>query len=193
MTIYSFLSKVLSTLTCLHLMKSLIITVRRFIRTYVYTHTYNIIMWASTTPKTLMILVKYWKVVRVDQVLFCSQLFINVITIDTTTTVYSLKFFTDMYKVSNPCEKCALPNKFAYYAGIMLDVFAILLCSKLCWHNWLKPTDNSLLYLSLLRTAVLIVLYCLEYIHNIHILRRKAYFNGIGRSIPSRSVPFRRP
>ena len=27
-----------------------------------------------------------------------------------------------------------------YYAGIMLDAFAILLCSKLCWHNWLKPT-----------------------------------------------------
>ena len=21
----------------------------------------------------------------------------------------------------------------------MLDAFAILLCSKLCWHNWLKP------------------------------------------------------
>ena len=26
-----------------------------------------------------------------------------------------------------------------YYAGIMLDAFAIILCSKLCWHNWLKP------------------------------------------------------
>ena len=38
------------------------------------------------------------------------------------------------------CEKCALPKKFAYYADIMLDPFAILLCSKLCWHNWLKPT-----------------------------------------------------
>ena len=29
-----------------------------------------------------------------------------------------------------------------YYAGIMLDAFAILLCSKLCWHNWLKPTQD---------------------------------------------------
>ena len=27
-----------------------------------------------------------------------------------------------------------------YYADIMLDAFAILLCSKLCWHNWLNPT-----------------------------------------------------
>ena len=35
-------------------------------------------------------------------------------------------------------KKCALHKNFAYYAGIMLDAFAILLCSKLCWHNWLK-------------------------------------------------------
>ena len=27
----------------------------------------------------------------------------------------------------------------AYYAGIMLNAFATLLCSKLCWHNRLKP------------------------------------------------------
>ena len=26
------------------------------------------------------------------------------------------------------------------FTGIMLDAFATLLCSKLCWHNWLKPT-----------------------------------------------------
>ena len=29
---------------------------------------------------------------------------------------------------------------FAYYAGIMLNALATLLCSKLCWHNRLKPT-----------------------------------------------------
>ena len=28
---------------------------------------------------------------------------------------------------------------FAYYAGIMLNAFAFLLYSKLCWHNRLKP------------------------------------------------------
>ena len=28
---------------------------------------------------------------------------------------------------------------FAYYAGIMLNAFTTLLCSKLCWHNRLKP------------------------------------------------------
>ena len=28
---------------------------------------------------------------------------------------------------------------FAYYAGIMLNAFALPLCSKLCWHNRLKP------------------------------------------------------
>ena len=25
----------------------------------------------------------------------------------------------------------------SYYAGIMLNAFSYLLCSKLCWHNWL--------------------------------------------------------
>ena len=29
---------------------------------------------------------------------------------------------------------------FAYYAGIMLDALACLLCLKLCWHNQRKPT-----------------------------------------------------
>ena len=28
---------------------------------------------------------------------------------------------------------------FNYYADIMLNAFAFLLCSKLCWHNRLKP------------------------------------------------------
>ena len=28
---------------------------------------------------------------------------------------------------------------FAYYDGIMLNALATLLCSKLCWHNRLKP------------------------------------------------------
>ena len=27
-----------------------------------------------------------------------------------------------------------------YYAGIMLDAFSYLLCSKICWHNRLVPT-----------------------------------------------------
>ena len=27
-----------------------------------------------------------------------------------------------------------------YYAGITLDAFGYLLCSKLCWHNRLIPT-----------------------------------------------------
>ena len=29
---------------------------------------------------------------------------------------------------------------FFYYAGIMLNAFSDLLCSKLCWHNWLVPS-----------------------------------------------------
>ena len=29
-----------------------------------------------------------------------------------------------------------------YYAGIMLDAFSYLLCSKLCWHNRLVPSNN---------------------------------------------------
>ena len=31
---------------------------------------------------------------------------------------------------------------FAYYAGIMLNALAKLICSKLCWHNRLKPIAN---------------------------------------------------
>ena len=33
------------------------------------------------------------------------------------------------------------PNT-SYYAGIMLDAFRYLLCSKLCWHNWRKPNAD---------------------------------------------------
>ena len=44
----------------------------------------------------------------------------------------------------------ALHKKFTYYAGIMLDAFTILLCSKLCWHNWLRPTcRHAELYVAL--------------------------------------------
>ena len=31
---------------------------------------------------------------------------------------------------------------FSYYAGIVLDAFGYLLCSKLCWHNWLVPNKG---------------------------------------------------
>ena len=30
----------------------------------------------------------------------------------------------------------------SYYAGIMLNAFSDLLCSKLCWHNRLVPTRD---------------------------------------------------
>ena len=53
--------------------------------------------------------------------------------------VDSLKGFISS---SMTLEKYALHKNFAYYAGIMLDAFAILLCSKLCWHNWLKSTKT---------------------------------------------------
>ncbi len=33
-------------------------------------------------------------------------------------------------------------SKTTYYAGIMLDALAHLLCSKLCWHNWPRPTQQ---------------------------------------------------
>ena len=39
-------------------------------------------------------------------------------------------------------------QNFTYYAGIMLDAFAILLCSKLCWHNWLKPIFSGIINMS---------------------------------------------
>ena len=28
----------------------------------------------------------------------------------------------------------------SYYAGIMLNAFIVILCSKLCWHNRLVPS-----------------------------------------------------
>ena len=34
----------------------------------------------------------------------------------------------------------AIFQNISYYAGIMLNVFIDLLCSKLCWHNRLVPT-----------------------------------------------------
>ena len=33
---------------------------------------------------------------------------------------------------------------FSYYAGIMLNAFSDLLCSKLCWHNRLVPSQYPL-------------------------------------------------
>jgi len=33
-------------------------------------------------------------------------------------------------------------RKSSYCAAIMLNAFANLLCSKLCWHNWRKPTNE---------------------------------------------------
>ena len=35
-----------------------------------------------------------------------------------------------------------------YYAGIMLDAFSYLLCSKLCWHNRLVPTPMCMIVLA---------------------------------------------
>ena len=36
----------------------------------------------------------------------------------------------------------AIFQNISYYAGIMLNAFIDLLCSKLCWHNQLVPTHN---------------------------------------------------
>ena len=46
----------------------------------------------------------------------------------------------------------------SYYAGIMLDPFSDLLCSKLCWHNRLVPSVD--MYMCLLNNYIVIhVLY----------------------------------
>ena len=38
------------------------------------------------------------------------------------------------------CQSLILICKIiSYYVGIMLNAFSDLLCSKLCWHNWLVP------------------------------------------------------
>ena len=56
-----------------------------------------------------------------------------------TVLVNSLKGSVVAAKCQCLWGNCALHKILpTYYAGIMLDAFAILLCSKLCWHNWLK-------------------------------------------------------
>ena len=40
----------------------------------------------------------------------------------------------------------AIFQNYSYYAGIMLNAFSDLLCSKLCWHNWLVPTPDPLVF-----------------------------------------------
>jgi len=44
---------------------------------------------------------------------------------------------------------CALINigKWSFYAGIMLNALANLLCSKLCRHNWCKPSYKTVFFL----------------------------------------------
>ena len=37
-------------------------------------------------------------------------------------------------------------SNFAYYAGIILNAFTTLLCSKLCWRNRLKPSHIANVY-----------------------------------------------
>ena len=39
---------------------------------------------------------------------------------------------------------------FTYYAGIMLDAFLYLLCSKLCRHNWHRCSVKVFIYILVL-------------------------------------------
>ena len=50
----------------------------------------------------------------------------------TTNIVSVLLEYIDLFKYFLPST--------SYYAGIMLDAFRYLLCSKLCRHNWRKPS-----------------------------------------------------
>jgi len=47
--------------------------------------------------------------------------------------------FTAVFQRTH-CAFTVYSRKSSYYAGIMLNAFGNLLCSKLCWHNWRKPT-----------------------------------------------------
>ena len=44
----------------------------------------------------------------------------------------------------------------SYYAGIMLDAFRYLLCSKLCRYNWRKPSNYEVLNLFWIYTLVVV-------------------------------------
>ena len=57
---------------------------------------------------------------------------------------------TDSPKSNNPVKSVHFTQilsivlaTFAYYAGIMLNAVAFLSCSKLCWHNRLKPLTGK--------------------------------------------------
>ena len=72
-------------------------------------------------------------------------------------TTYSIRVYRSLYPICNLTGKDSqyTKNNSTYYAGIMLNAFFNLLCSKLCQHNWRKPipiarilTDNTLLVTS---------------------------------------------
>ena len=51
---------------------------------------------------------------------------------------------------------------FAYYAGIVLNTFAFLLCSKACWHNRLKPKHYSFSQYSAMRPVIMLKKFALQ-------------------------------
>ena len=69
---------------------------------------------------------------------YYAQYYAHVFKSDCSIRVYSLVF----NMVSVLLEYIDLEPNTSYYAGIMLDAFNYLLCSKLsiCQHNWLVPT-----------------------------------------------------
>ena len=54
-------------------------------------------------------------------------------------------------------EHCTKP--FAYFPGIMLNAFTILLCSLLCWHIWLKRNN---MYTDNYKENIIILTLCIQ-------------------------------
>ena len=91
-------------------------------------------------------------------------------------------------QVSQSCEKCVFYTNFVncvgifvYYAGIMLNDFAFLLCSKLCWHNTFKPKHRRVNYIAIMYMNWIIPNYSLvswTFLRDLIMCTTLSYYSG---------------
>ena len=101
-------------------------------------------LWTSNSKK----MVKFY--VHVSPVFSCwvtNLIYLSCIHVSTLwilfvafATLISSYYITNKAITTDTPKSHEVCDNFAYYAGNMLNAFAILLCSKLFWHNKLKPT-----------------------------------------------------
>ena len=86
-----------------------------------------------TISNSSMYVYKHFELIFAAFATLCNTCFNKIITTN------SLKYHNPVKSVHFTQILLIVLTIFAYYTGIMLNAFAFLLCSKLCWHNRLKP------------------------------------------------------